>query len=244
MLCRCNWLCLKNNNVYLQVCKKKKDWGSFTLSSWWYPTHAMPLSTCRLSMFSPVSQNLKYIFNQLVVGRLRGPESPVSPRHITRDNSHIQRTQLLRKYIELKVYLPYSRSDLMNNEQASDWTGTRSLQETAAARGARAAWRGEQEDSPGEAVHQLGCLGRPESVLGLVALSFCGHGCRRRSRPGFLAFLAQQPGATSPHHLVSENVPIYQDSRNLSSSRSDCEFSSYPKARRGKGYCGKFWRRL
>ena len=127
MLCRCNWLCLKNNNVYLQVCKKKKDWGSFTLSSWWYPTHAMPLSTCRLSMFSPVSQNLKYIFNQLVVGRLRGPESPVSPRHITRDNSHIQRTQLLRKYIELKVYLPYSRSDLMNNEQASDWTGTRSL---------------------------------------------------------------------------------------------------------------------
>lgn len=71
-------------------------------------------------MFSPVSQNLKYIFNQLVVGRLRGPESPVSPRHITRDNSHIQRTQLLRKYIELKVYLPYSRSDLMNNEQASD----------------------------------------------------------------------------------------------------------------------------
>ena len=51
-------------------------------------------------MFSPVSQNLKYIFNQLVVGRLRGPESPVSPRHITRDNSHIQRTQLLRKYIK------------------------------------------------------------------------------------------------------------------------------------------------
>lgn len=122
-------------------------------------------------MFSPVSQNLKYIFNQLVVGRLRGPESPVSPRHITRDNSHIQRTQLLRKYIELK-----GRSDLMdrdNKEQASDGTSTRSLQETAAARGACAPWRGEQEDSPGEAVHQLSCLGRPESVLGLMTLSFC-----------------------------------------------------------------------
>lgn len=79
--------------------------------------------------------------------------------------------------------------DRDNNEQASDGIGTRSLQETAAARGACAAWRGEQEDSPGEAVHQLGCLGRPESVLGLMALSFCRHGCRRRSRPSFLAFL-------------------------------------------------------
>lgn len=104
----------------------------------------------------------------------------------------------------------------------------------SAATGARGTWWAKHKHSLGKAAHQPGCLGGSESLLGLVALPFCRWGCRCSMRPSFLVFLAWRPGSTSPHHLVSEKVHIYQESKNLLSSRSDCEFRSYLKTKEVK----------
>lgn len=79
----------------------------------------------------------------------------------------------------------------------------------------------------------------------LCVQRFC-HPVWHRTSPSFLALLAWRPTTPGPivlpplSELVSRNVYIYQCSKKLLSSRSDCEFRSYPKTRGRRGFCGKF----